>query len=257
AQLIRVSDQTHLWAQNYDQELHNLLDFENDLGKAIASQVEANLSPQRENFLSRVRTVDPEAYDLYLKGRYYWNQRTPAGLRQTFAYFQQAIPKDCRFALGYAGLADAYNISSILGVLPPKESLPQSRDAAEKAIALDPFLAEAHAALGVEKSHYEFDFPGAEKEFLTALDVNANSSYAHLFYSNCYLMPMAREKEAVAENRKALELDPLSLPINNFMAVTYGFVGDYDKSYRQFQHTIELNPTFPLAHEYFAANLVM
>jgi TolB-like protein/DNA-binding winged helix-turn-helix (wHTH) protein/Tfp pilus assembly protein PilF len=257
AQLIRVSDQTHLWAENYDQELHNLLDFENDLGKAIARQVEAKLSPQRENALARVRTVDPEAYDLYLKGRYYWNQRTPAGLRQSVGYFQQAIGKDSSFALAYAGLADAYNISSILGVLAPKDSLPQSRDAAEKAIALDPNLAEAHTALGVEKSHYEFDFPGAEKEFLTALELNPNSAYSHLFYSNCYLMPMARVDQAIAENQKALELDPLSLPINNFMAVTYAFAGDYDKSYRQFQRTIQLDPTFPLAHEYLAARLFM
>ncbi|MGH9496597.1 MAG: winged helix-turn-helix domain-containing tetratricopeptide repeat protein, partial [Candidatus Sulfotelmatobacter sp.] len=257
AQLIRVSDQTHLWAENYDRELHDLLDFENDLGKAIASQVQANLSPQRENALARGRTVDPEAYDLYLKGRYYWNQRTPAGIKQSIGYFNEATTKDENFALAYAGLADAYNISNILGLYSAKESLPLAREAAMKAIALDPSLAEAHAALGMEKSHYEFDFPGAEKEFLKALELNPNSAYAHLFYSNCYLMPMAREAQAIAENQKALALDPLSLPINNFMAVTYGFAGDYDKSYRQFQHTIELDPTFPLAHEYFAARLTM
>jgi TolB-like protein/DNA-binding winged helix-turn-helix (wHTH) protein/Tfp pilus assembly protein PilF len=257
AQLIRVSDQTHLWAENYDREPHDLLDFENDLGKAIARQVQANLSPQRENALARGRTVDPEAYDLYLKGRYYWNQRTPAGIKQSIGYFHEATTKDENFALAYAGLADAYNISNILGLYSAKESLPLAREAATKAIALDPLLAEAHAALGMEKSHYEFDFPGAEREFLTALELNPNSAYAHLFYSNCYLMPMAREAEAIAENQKALALDPLSLPINNFMAVTYGFAGDYDKSYRQFQHTIDLDPTFPLAHEYFAARLMM
>ena len=159
-----------------------------------------------------------------------------AGLRQSIGYFQQAIAKDSNFALAYAGLADAYNISSILGVLPPRDSLPQSRDAAMKAIALDPSLAEAHAALGVEKSHYEFDFPAAQQEFLRALELNPNSAYAHLFYSNCYLMPMAREGNAIAENQKALELRPLSLPINNFMGVTYLFVRDYEKSYRQFRH---------------------
>ena len=143
-----------------------------------------------------------------------------------------------------------------MGVYSPKESLPEARDAATKAILLDPSLAEAHAALGMEKSHYEFDFPGAEREFLKALELNPNSAYAHLFYSNCYLMPMGREAEAIAENQKALTLDPLSLPINNFMGMTYLFAGDYEKSYRQFQHTIELDPTFPLAHAYFAALLV-
>ena len=256
AQLIRVSDQTHLWAQNYDRELHDVLDFENELGKAIAEHVQATLSPERQDALAKARSVDPEAYDLYLRGRYSWNQRTPAGLRQSIGYFQQAIAKDSNFALAYAGLADAYNISSILGVLPPRDSLPQSRDAAMKAIALDPSLAEAHAALGVEKSHYEFDFPAAQQEFLRALELNPNSAYAHLFYSNCYLMPMAREGNAIAENQKALELDPLSLPINNFMGVTYLFVRDYEKSYRQFQHTIELDPAFPLAHDYFAGLLI-
>ncbi len=256
AQLIRVSDQTHLWAQNYDRELHDVLDFENELGKAIAQQVQANLSPARQDALAKPRTVDPEAYDLYLKGRFYWNQRTPAAIKESLGYFRQATEKDPNFALAYAGLADAYNIGSILGVYLPKESLPQSREAAMKAIELDPSLAEAHAALGVEKSHYEFDFPGAEKEFLKALELNPNSAYAHLFHSNCYLMPMGRQAEAVAENRKALELDPLSLPINNFMGVTYLFVGDYEKSYRQFQHTIELDPAFPLAHDYFAGLLI-
>jgi len=112
-------------------------------------------------------------------------------------------------------------------------------------------LAEAHAALGMEKSHYEFDFPGAESEFLKAIEINPNSAYAHLFYSNCYLMPMGRKAEAIAENQKALALDPLSLPISNFMGMTYMFAGEYEKSYQQFQRTIAINPTFPLAHEYF------
>ncbi len=109
------------------------------------------------------------------------------------------------------------NLSNIIGVYTPKQSFPQAREAATRAIALDPSLAEAHAALGVEKSHNEFDFPGAEKEFLKALELNPNSAYAHLFYSNCYLLPMGRVQEAISENQKALELDPLSLPINNFM----------------------------------------
>jgi adenylate cyclase len=120
-----------------------------------------------------------------------------------------------------------------------------------RAISLDPSLAEAHAALGMEKSHYEFDFPGAETEFLKAIEVNPNSTYAHLFYSNCFLMPMGRQTQAIAENKMALQLDPLSLPINNFMGMTYIFAADYGSAYRQFQHTIAMDPSFPLAHEYF------
>ena len=252
AQLIRVSDQTHLWAQNYERELHDLLLIENELGKAIARQVQINLTPQQEIDLSKMRTVNPEAYDLYLKGRFYWNQRNPAAIRESIGYLQRATAQDPNFALAYVGLADAYNISNIVGVYSAKESLPEAKAAATKALALDPSLAEAHAALGMVKSHYDFDFPGAKTEFLKAIELNPNSAYAHLFYSNCYLAPMGRMSEAIAENKKALELDPLSLPINNFMGMTYLFAGEYGKSYEQFQHTIVMDPTFPLAHQYFS-----
>jgi TolB-like protein/DNA-binding winged helix-turn-helix (wHTH) protein len=257
AQLIRVSDQTHLWAQNYERELHDLLQIENELGAAIARQVQINVSPQQLVDLAKMRTVSPEAYDLYFKGRFYWNARNPAAIKESIGYFRQAIAKDPNFALAYVGLADAYNIGNIMGAFSPKQSLPEAKEAAIKALALDPSLAEAHAALGMEKSHYEFDFPGAQKEFLQAIELNPNSAYAHLFYSNCYLSPMGRMTEAIAENKKALELDPLSLPINNFMGMTYMFAGDYDKSYQQFQHTIAMDPTFPLAHEYFSSLLKM
>ena len=252
AQLIRVSDQTHLWAQNYERELNDVLQIENELGKAIARQVQINLSPQQEIDLSRMRTVNPDAYDLYLKGRFYWNQRNPAAIKESIGYLQRATVEDPNFTLAYAGLADAYNIGNILGAYAPKDSLPEARAAAIKALALDPSLAEAHAALGMVKSHYDFDFPGAQKEFLKALELNPSSAYAHLFYSNCYLSPMGRMSEAIAENQRALELDPLSLPINNFMGMTYMFAGNYDKAYQQFQHTIAMDPTFPLAHQYFA-----
>jgi len=252
AQLIRVSDQTHLWAQNYERQLHDLLQIENELGKAIARQVQINLTPQQEIDLSKMRTVNPDAYDLYLKGRFYWNQRKPAAIKESIGYLQRATAKDPNFALAYVGLADAYNISNIIGVYSAQESLPEAKAAAIKALALDPSLAEAHAALGMEKSHYEFDFPGAQREFLRAIELNPNSAYAHLFYSNCYLAPMGRMSEAVGENSKALELDPLSLPINNFMGMTYLFAGDFEKSYQQFQHTIAMDPTFPLAHQYFS-----
>jgi TolB-like protein/DNA-binding winged helix-turn-helix (wHTH) protein/Tfp pilus assembly protein PilF len=252
AQLIRVSDQTHLWAESYDRELKDLLDVQNDLGRAIAEQVRVNLTPEQQIELSKKHTVQPKAYDLYLKGRFYWNQRTPDAIKESIAYFQQATAADPNFALAYAGVADAYNISNILGLYSPQESFPQAKAAALRAIELDPSLAEAHAALGMEKSHYEFDFPGAEKEFLKAIEVNPNSTYAHLFYSNCFLLPMGRTAQAIAENKRAVELDPLSLPINNFMGMTYLFAGDYEHANQQFQRTIAMDPSFPLAHAYFS-----
>ena len=251
-QLIRVSDQTHLWAQNYDRDLQDLLDVQNELGRAIAEQVRTNLTPQRQIELAKKQVVNPEAYDLYLKGRFYWNQRTPDAIKESIGYFQQATAKDGNFALAYAGLADAYNISSIIGPFSSSDTLPQAKAAAMRAILLDPSLAEAHAALGMEKSHYEFDFAGAEREFLKAIDLNPNSPYAHFFYSNCFLMPMGRKAQAIAEMKRAMEIDPLSLPINNYMGMTYMMAGDQTSAYRQFQHTIALDPSFALAHEYFS-----
>jgi TolB-like protein/DNA-binding winged helix-turn-helix (wHTH) protein len=252
AQLIRVSDQTHLWAQNYDRDLQDLLDVQNELGRAIAEQVRANLTPQRQIELATKHVVNPEAYDLYLKGRFCWNQRTPDSIKESIGYFQQATAKDGNFALAYAGLADAYNISNIIGPVSARDSFPQAKAAAMRAILLDPSLAEAHAALGMEKSHYEFDFPGAEREFLKAIDLNPNSPNAHLFYSTCFLLPMGRKAQAIAENKRAMEIDPLSLPINNYVAFTYMLAGDETSAYRQFQHTIALDPSFALAHEYFS-----
>ncbi len=256
AQLIRVSDQTHLWAQNYDdQGLRNFLDVQNEIGRAIAEQVQVNITPQRQLEMSRIHAVNPEAMDLYLKGRFYWNQRTSPAIRESIVFFKKAITADSGFALAYAGLADAYNISNLVGLYSSKESFPEARTAAERAILLDPSLAEAHAALGMEKSHYDFDLPGARAEFLEAIELNPNSAYAHLFYSNCYLMPMGQRDEAIAENRRALELDPLSMPINNFLGETYLLAGDYSQSYKQFQHTIRMDPNFPLPHLYIASLL--
>jgi TolB-like protein/DNA-binding winged helix-turn-helix (wHTH) protein len=126
AQLIHVSDQTHLWAENYDRELKSVLEIESELGKTIAQEVQLNITPQRQLELSKQRTVDPDAYDLYLRGRFYWNQRTATAINESIGFFQQAVEKDPKFALAYAGLADAYNISNIVGALSPKESLPQA-----------------------------------------------------------------------------------------------------------------------------------
>ena len=251
AQLIQVKDQTHLWAHNYQRQIDDILSIEDELGMAIAREVQGNLRPQVAG-TSKPRAVNPEAYDLYLKGRFYWNERTPAGIRESVGYFRSALTKDPEFAQAFAGLADAYNIGNIIGAFTAKESFPEVEAAASQALKLDPSLAEAHAALGVAKSHYEFDFPGAEKEFRRAIELDPNSAYAHLFYSNCYLAPMGKMAEAISENQRALELDPLSLPINNFMAMTYLFAGEYENSYRQFQRTIAMDPAFPLSHLYFS-----
>jgi TolB-like protein/DNA-binding winged helix-turn-helix (wHTH) protein/Tfp pilus assembly protein PilF len=255
SQLIFAPSDQHLWAHSYERDVGDVVELQADIAQAIASEVRAALTPEQHKRLSAKVTTNPSAYEAYLKGRYYLNQRTPAGVKKSVEFFQQAIEKDPNFALAYAGLADAYNFTNILGVSAPKESSPEAKVAATQALVLDPQLAEAHAALGLVKSHYDFDFPGAQREFLKAIELNPNYSNAHLFYAGAYLTPMGRHKDAIAEMQKALEVDPLSLPLNNMLGQTYLWAEDYEKALQQFQHTIRLDPRFPLVHFFYAGLL--
>jgi TolB-like protein/DNA-binding winged helix-turn-helix (wHTH) protein len=251
AQLIRVSDQTHLWARSYDvRDLNDLIDVQNAIARAIVDAVQVNVAPQHQEELAEAHLTNPLAYDYYLKGRFYFNQRTQSSILKSIDYFKRATEADPGFALAYAGLAYAYDISDILGARTPKESLPEAKAAATRALGLDPNLAEAYAALGMEKSHFEFDFPGAKAALQKAIELNPNSAYAHFFYSNCYLMPMGLRREALAENKKAIDLDPLSLPFNSFLGNNYILAGDYAAAERQLRHTIEMDPHFALSHGY-------
>jgi TolB-like protein/DNA-binding winged helix-turn-helix (wHTH) protein/Flp pilus assembly protein TadD len=256
AQLIRVADQTHLWAKNYDAETSSdFIGLQNEIGRAISEQVRTEIAPQYQRVVADSRAANPEAYDLYLRGRFYWNQRTPASVGKSIEVLKRATAIDPGFAQAYAALADAYNISNIIGLYSSKDSLPEAKRAALRAIELDPSLAEAHAALGMALSHYDFDFSAAKREFLQAIELNPNSAYAHLFYSNCYLLAMGRSAEAIAENKKAIELDPLSLPINNFLGETYLYAGDYAAAEKQFRSAIAMDPNFPLSHDYLSGLL--
>jgi TolB-like protein/DNA-binding winged helix-turn-helix (wHTH) protein/Tfp pilus assembly protein PilF len=255
SQLIYAPSDRHLWARSYESDLSDIVTLQGEVAQAIAGQVRAAVTPEQRSHLAKRPTDSSEAYQLYLQGRYSWNQRTPRGIKKSVDFFQQAVEKDPNFALAYAGLADAYNFSNILGVVAPKESSPEAEAAAVKALVLDPQLGEAHTALGLVKSHYHFDFPGAQREFLKAIELNPNYANAHLFYAGAYLTPMGRHEEAIAEMKKALEVDPLSLPLNNMMAQTFVWAGDYQKAQQQFQRTIDLEPTFPLAHFFYAGLL--
>jgi TolB-like protein/DNA-binding winged helix-turn-helix (wHTH) protein len=252
SQLIYAPRDQHLWARSYERSVGDVIALQAEIAQAIVREVRGVLTPEQRGRLAVASTTDADAYEAYLKGRYYWNQRTPSGVKKSIEFFERAAERDPNFAPAYAGLADAYNFSSILGVLPPEESSPEAKAAATRALVLNPHLSEAHAALGLVKSHYDFDLPGAQQEFLRAIELNANNSGAHLFYAGAYLTPMGRHDDAIEEMRKALELDPLSLPLNNMMAETYLWAGDYRRSLEQFQRTIDLDPTFALAHFMFA-----
>ena len=255
SQLIYAPTDQHMWARTYERKLEDVVTLQGEVAQAIAGELRTTLTPEQRSRLSARPTTSPDAYEDYLRGRFYWNQRTPAAVKKSMDSFRDAAEKDPSFALAYAGLADAYNFSNILGVLAPKESSPEARAAATKALILDPRLEEAHAALGMVMSHYDFDFPGAQREFLKAIELNPNYINAHLYYAGAYLTPMGRHDEAIAEMKKALQLDPLSLPLNNIMGNTYLWAGDYEKAAEQFQRTIALDPSFPLAHFFFASLL--
>jgi TolB-like protein/DNA-binding winged helix-turn-helix (wHTH) protein len=249
AQLIRVKDQVHLWAHNYDRETGGLLALQNELGKAIAQQVQVKLTA-----LYGVRSVNkyapnPEAYELYLKGRFYLRQRTFDAIDKSAEYFQRAIEKDPGFALAYAGLADSY-LAHATGY--PQEFDPKAKAAASRALELDDDLAEAHAALGAEKADFEYDWQGAEREFKRAIELNPNYADAHFRYAWTYLTPLGKSEQAIAEMKKALELDPFSRMDNTVLGCSYFYAREYDQAEEQFNKAIELDPDFFVTHYHLA-----
>ena len=251
AQLVQVKDQTHLWAQNYERDVRDLLTLQDDVARAIASEIRVQLTPPR---LSAGRgtepgAVAPEVHQQYLKGRYFWNKRTEAGYVKAIEYFQLAIHGNPDYAPAYAGVADAYALlgSMTNSTLPRLEAMPRARSFAEKALALDESLAEAHASLAFVLMHFEHDWAGAEKEFQRAIALNPSYVTAHHWYAYC-LMAQTRVEEALREIRLAQELDPLSLIINTDVAEMLYYGRRYDEAIRQAQKTLEMDSSFPLAH---------
>ena len=183
-----------------------------------------------------------------MKGRYHWNKRTPEDSKKGVEYFRQAIAKDPNYALAYAGLADSYSAYPPY-LLPPRESCPQAKAAAEKALEIDDTLAEAHTALAQVLGNYVWDWPNAEREFKRAIELNPNSAMAHYFYAYTYLTSMGRLEEALTEMKRAQELDPLSLIINTNLGLTLIRLKRYDEAIVHLQKALELDPNFVLAHD--------
>jgi TolB-like protein/Tfp pilus assembly protein PilF len=249
AQLIRVKDQVHLWAHNYDRETGGLLALQNELGRAIAQQVQVKLAPPYDGRSTNNYAPNPEAYELYLKARFYLNQRTFPEIDKSTEYFQRSIEKDPGFALGYAGLADSYLANSIRS---PQDFEPKAKAAASRALELDGDLAEAHAALGAEKADFEYDWPSAEQEFKRALELNPNYAEGHFRYALSYLMPQGQSENAIAEMKKALQLDPFSPIYNTVSGLAYFYARKYDLAEGQFKKAIDLNPNFFVTHYHLA-----
>jgi TolB-like protein/DNA-binding winged helix-turn-helix (wHTH) protein/Tfp pilus assembly protein PilF len=245
AQLIQTRDQTTLLARHYDRSIRDILLVQSDVAGAIASEIKLKLSPEESARLAIPRAVDPDAYELYLKGRYFWNKRSEAGFVKSIDYFQQAIARDPNYAPAYAGLADGYALlgSSPNPAIPRNEAMPKAKAAAMKALQLDETLADAHTSLAFVKMHYEWDWPGSEKEFQRALNLNPNYATAHEWYAYWFTAQGSTDK-AIEQLQYAQKADPLSLIINADTSEMLSYAGRYDESQQEARKALDMDPNF-------------
>ncbi|PWT90531.1 MAG: hypothetical protein C5B54_07000 [Acidobacteria bacterium] len=242
ADLVKVSDGAELWGEQYDRKLSDILAVQSDISKEISEQLRLKLTGEEQQKVTKRYTENPEAYELYLKGIYFWNKRTHDGLEKSIDYFQQAIEKDPKYALAYAGLANAYIVLADSDWITPAEARQKVNQATLKALELDDTLGEAHACMaGIEE--YNWNWAAEEKEYKRAIELNPSYATAHHWYS-IYLSEMGRHDEAIAEIKRAQELDPLSLVINNNAGDRYLEARRYDEAIKQYRKTIDIDPNY-------------
>ena len=252
-QLINAMTDAHLWADTYDRKLTDIFAVETDIAKTVADTLQAKLSGSEKSSMAKTPTVNPEAYELYLKGRFFWNKRTGDDLRKSIEYLKQAIAKDPGYALAYAALADSYGLLRFYGGASPAESVVRAEAAAKKALELDDSLAEAHASLGLIATE-ELDLNRAVKEQERAIQLNPNYATAH-HWLGLGLATLRQPERSIAELKRALELDPLSMIINADLSIIYLYAGRYDDAEAQARKTLEIDPRSFVAHYYLGAAL--
>jgi TolB-like protein/Tfp pilus assembly protein PilF len=254
-QLINAMNDSHLWAEIYDRKLTDIFATESDIAKTIAETLQAKLTGSEKTAMSKEPTANSEAYELYLKGRFYWNKRTGADLLKAIDYFNQAIAKDPNYALAYSGLADSYLLLPPYGAAAPKDSVPQAKVAVKKALELDDTLAEAHASSARIISGFDFDSIKAIAEFKRALQLNPNYATAHHWFGSGPLLALGQFDESIAEAKRSIELDPLSLINNADFGNDYYYARRYDEAIAQLRQTVEMEPRFYLARYYLGQAL--
>jgi TolB-like protein/DNA-binding winged helix-turn-helix (wHTH) protein/Tfp pilus assembly protein PilF len=250
AQLVQTKDQTRIWSQQYDRELKSLLALQGEIAQETADEIELTLGRSHKPWATDRKLAPPnsyQAYDLYLKGRYFWNKRTNDGFQQAAAYFQQSIAIDPTYARAYAGLADAYALMSSWTFVSQTEAIPKARAAALRALQLDDSLAEAHTSLALIAENYDYDWQTAEKEYRRAIQLDPQYATAHHWYAEC-LSFQGRFAEALEESERARQLDPLSLIIATDHAVILYFARQYDRAIEQFRAVLAMEPNFTHAH---------
>jgi TolB-like protein/DNA-binding winged helix-turn-helix (wHTH) protein/Tfp pilus assembly protein PilF len=249
AQLIQLKDQTHLWARQYDRELSHLLGLQGEIAHEVSAEIQIALSDHKPITQPTQQPLSPQnydAYDLYLKGQYFWNKRTAEGFQRAIDYYQQAIAKDPSYARAYAGLADSYALLAPYSAASPIEYMPKARAAALRALELDKDLPEAHTALALIVQNYDFDWQTAEREFQRAIQLNPNYATAHHWYAE-HLMWRGRFEEALRESERARQLDPLSLIIATDNGAILLYSRQYDRALEKLRTVRELDPSFPRA----------
>jgi TolB-like protein/Tfp pilus assembly protein PilF len=247
-QLINAMTDAHLWADIYDRKLTDIFVVESDVAKTIADTLQAKLSGSEQRALSARPTENAEAYQLYLKGRFFWNKRTAADLRKSIEFFDQAIARDPNYALAYAALAQAELLLPGYDGGPPNEWFPRAESAAKHALTLDDNSSDAHAALGMVKQLYQFDTHGAIAEFERAIQLNPNDATAHHWLANHSFSALGQVDREIATMKRALELDPLSLIINTNLGQAYVYARRFDDAIAQLQKTVEMDGAFYPAH---------
>ncbi len=241
-QLIHAQTDTHLWAETYDRKLTDMFVIESEVAQRIATSLEATLSAPEKQALAAKPTGNVEAYQTYLKGRYYWNKRTDEAFAKAGEYFQKSIAIDPKYAPAYSGLSDAYQFAAFNS--PARAELyAKAREAAKKALQLDPTLAEPHASLGLIAMNYDWDWPAADREFRRAIELNPNYATAHHWYAE-YLIALGRADDSLTEIKRARELDPLSLIINTDIGKILYYARRYDEAIAQLQDTRKIDPDF-------------
>lgn len=250
AQLIDTTSEEHIWSEVYDRELEDAFAIQTEIARRIASALRIKIMRDENARLETKATDKPQAYALYLKGRHFLNTRTEESLRKAIETFEKALEQDPDYALAYTGLADSHAVLALLELVPPKMAFPRSKAAAEKALEIDKDLSEAHTSLGVVKFQYDWDLPGAEKEFRKAIELSPNYAAAHQFYADS-LKAAGRFDEALSQMKQASQLDPLSLSINTGIGHVLYLSRNYDRAIEQYRETVRLDPNFVQARLWF------
>lgn len=248
ARLVSVADEAVLWADKFDEQFTDIFEVEDSISAKVAQALALKVSGEQQKRLTRRYTNNAEAYQLYLKGRYFWNKRTEEGFNQGITHFKLAVARDSTYALAYAGLADSYIGLTFYNFGAPHETMPRAKEAAMNALSIDSALAEAHTSLAHVLMNYDWNWPEAEKEFKLSMQLNPDYATAHQWYAVHYLTAIDRLDEALKEMKTALDLEPTSLVMNSFMGATLYYAGRYDEAIEQCRRTIEMDPNFAVAH---------